>query len=102
MVRLKISHLYIDAEVAKAVFGEDERVNLIYYPDRNDLLICGVSQSFFTKLHKDTSQHLLKNRNLNGDKTLALHELLIDNEIEDTDRELVFEIKNTGILMVKL
>ena len=54
------------------------------------------------KLHK-AKQHMLKDRNLKGDKSIALHELLIDNEIDSTDRDLVYDFQpGLGILNIKL
>ena len=43
------------------------------------------------------------NHSLKRDKTLAIREILIDNDLETTDRELDFEIvKKTNLIKVKL
>lgn len=101
-VRLKSDHLLIDRAVAQKVFGDDLNVNVVYYADRNILMIAPKSDELFKQLHK-TKQHMLKDRNEQGDKTIALHELLIDNEIDRTDKALAYEYEEAlKILTVKL
>jgi hypothetical protein len=101
-VYLKSSHLQIDRKIVEEIFGSDRNVNMVYYADRKALMIAPVSDELFKKLHK-AKQHMLKDKNANGDKTIALHELLIDNEINDTERDLEFEIqKELKILNVTL
>ena len=56
----------------------------------------------FKKIHK-AGQQMLKDRNLKGDKSIALHEILIDHQIDETDRELTYELApGMKILNVKL
>lgn len=99
---LKSSHLLIDHQIATEIFGDDLNVNVVYYADRKALMIAPQSEELFKKLHK-AKQHMLKDRNAKGDKTIALHELLIDNEIDSADRNLEFEfLKELRILNVKL
>ena len=101
-IRLKSSHLLIDREVAADIFQDDFNVNIVYYADRRTLMIAPQSEELFKKLHK-AKQHMLKDRNAQGDKTIALHELLIDHEINSTDRNLEFELQSAlRILNVKL
>ena len=101
-IRLKSSHLHIDREVVKEVFGDALNVFVVYYPDRHSLMIAPISDELFKKLHK-AAQHMLKDRNLKGDKTIALHETLIDNQVDETDRDLEYELQSgLGILRVKL
>ncbi len=101
-VRLKSSHLLIDHEVAQEVFGNDLNAHVVYYPNKRTLMVAPKSDELFKTLHK-ANQHMLKDRNLKGDKTVALHELLIDNEIDDTDRDLTYDLQpGLGILNVKL
>jgi len=99
--RLKNSYLLIDAALARETFGDDPQVNVVYYPDRQTLLVAGKSKAFFETLHK-TSRVLLKDRNLLGDKSINIRELLIDNDIDDADRDIAFELKSTGILSLTI
>lgn len=101
-VRLKLSHLLIDHEVASEILGNEPNVNMVYYSERKTLMIAPTSDDLFKKLHKAT-QHMLKDRSANGDKSIALHELLIDNELNDADRDLEYNFqKQLKILNVKL
>ena len=82
-------------------FGDDPQVSVVYYPDRQTLLVAGKSKAFFEKMHQ-TNWTLLKDRNLAGDKTIYLREVLIDHDRDDTDRDLPYDLKTTGILAVSL
>ena len=101
-VRLKSSHLLIDREVAQAAFGDTYNIYVVYYPDRSSLMMAPVTDEVFKNLHK-ASQQMLKDRNLNGDKSIALHETLIDHQLNETDRDLQYELEpGLGILKVSL
>lgn len=101
-IRLKSSHLLIDHEIASEVFGKDLNAHVVYYADRRTLMVAPKSDELFKKLHK-ANQHMLKDRNIKGDKTIALHEMLIDNDIDGTDRDLAYDLQpGLGILNIKL
>ncbi len=101
-IQLKSSHLLINHELAVEVFGKDLNALVVYYADKRTLMVAPKSDDLFKKLHK-AKQHMLKDRNLKGDKTIALHELLIDNEVDDTDRDLAYDLQpGLGILNIKL
>lgn len=101
-IRLQSSHLLIDREIASQVFKNDHNAYVVYYPKNNSLLVAPVSDELFKKLHK-ANQHMLKDRNLEGDKSIALHELLIDNQLDDSDRKLEFKVEPAlGILNIKI
>ncbi len=98
---LKNSYLLITAALAHEAFGDDPQVNVVYYPDRQTLLVAGASKSFFANMHK-TSRVMVKDRNLLGDKSINIRELIIDNDIDDGDRDLVFDLKTSGILSLTI
>lgn len=101
-VQLKSSHLVINHKIAKEAFGDQQNVNVVYYSDRHTLMIAPISDEIFKSLHK-ANKLMLKEKNLKGDKSIALHEILIDHQVDDTDRELVYELQpGLGILNVKL
>ncbi|AQG78928.1 hypothetical protein [Spirosoma montaniterrae] len=101
MLYLKNSNLLIEAALARDAFGNDAQVSLVYYPDRNALLVAGKSKAFFEKLH-ETHWVILKERNLLGDKLVSIRDILLDHDLDDTDRPLLYELKNTGILSITL
>jgi hypothetical protein len=88
-VKLKSQHLWISAELVTAVFGEATHAHVVYYPAQHSLLMAPKGDEIFPSLHK-TALQMLKVRNLQGDKTLSLQEIIIDHEIDDTDRDLPF------------
>ncbi len=90
-IALKSSHIYLESELVETIFGNVHYAYAAYLKEKHQLLITPVSSQWFVKMHKP-AQFLLKSRNLKGDKTLALREILIDNEIDTTDRELDFEV----------
>lgn len=101
-IRLQTSHLLISGKLAKDLFKDCTNVNLVYYPDRQTLMLAPPHNMPFKQLHK-ANQHLLKDRNLQGDKSIALHEILIDHQIDPSDRELTFELQpGLEILCIKL
>ena len=101
-VRLKSSHLVIKSEVAAPLFGNSPNINLVYYPDRRTLMLARKDDELFASLHK-AKQFMLKDRSLGGDKSIAIHEILIDNDVDISDRELDFTAGDgSGILSIQL
>ncbi len=102
LVRLQSSHLIIGQELSTQVFDGTSSAYLVYYPDRRVLMIAPSTDETFKQLHKVT-QHMLKDRNLKGDKSIALHEMLIDHQLDETDRALTFEWNDAmGILNINI
>ncbi|MDP1816074.1 MAG: hypothetical protein Q8K92_16615 [Leadbetterella sp.] len=101
MLSLKSGHLLFESELVTDLFGNEEQVNMVFYAERNTLLIAAQSKAFFAKLHK-TNWTALKLRNPKGDKTIFLRDLLMDNDLDETDRILNYQIKNTGIIEIHL
>ncbi|AWW28931.1 hypothetical protein DN752_01615 [Echinicola strongylocentroti] len=103
MVSLKSSHIYIESDMVETVFCDENYAYAVYKIESSLLLLTPVSNQWFARMHKNPTPFLLKNRNLKGDKTLPIREILIDNNLDTTDRDLAFElIKKTSLLKVKL
>ena len=100
-MKLVNGHIIIDADIANSILEGDKQLNLVYYPERNQLLFASKSKTFFEKLHK-TKWMTLKDKNIQGDKALFVREILIDNDLDLTDRNLIYEIKTNGIVTVTL
>lgn len=101
-VILKSSHVYLDASLVEKIFQNIHYAYVTYVEKQNKLLITPVSSQWFVKMHKPT-QFLLKSRNLKGDKTLAIREILIDNELDTNDRALQFEIvEKTNLIKIDM
>lgn len=91
LVTLKSSHVYLGVELVDRIFQNIHYAYVTYVPEQKKLLITPVSSQWFVKMHKPT-QFLLKSRNLKGDRTLAIREILIDNDLDTNDRELDYEV----------
>ena len=90
MVKLSNSHIIIDKETAAALFSDAAQVNWVYYPQRKTLMVAAGADTLFKSLHK-TSGSLLKIRNEQGDRSISMLELIIDNDLDGSDRELSFK-----------
>lgn len=97
-IRLKAHHLYIESDLAKAVFGDAPQVYTVYYPSKKSLLLAPMNDEFFPKLHKAQLQ-MLKLRNLQGDKTVYVRAILIDNDLDEEDRDLEYDYTEGGQLL---
>lgn len=101
MLQLKSGHLLFENSLVAELFGNEEQVNMVYYSERKCLLLAARSKTFFEKLHK-TSWTALKLKNPKGDKSIFIRDLMLDNEIDETDRILNYEIKKTGIIEISI
>lgn len=97
-VKLRTQHLWISGDVADSAFGAAPQVYVIYYPQQRSLLLAPMDDDIFPTIHKAGLQ-MLKNRNLQGDKTISLQEIIIDNDIDDTERDLVY-MHQPGVRML--
>tara|TARA_R110000764_G_scaffold240105_1_gene343094 strand:+ start:149354 stop:149671 length:318 start_codon:yes stop_codon:yes gene_type:complete len=101
-VSLKSSHIFLDSELVETVFKNIHYAYVTYVKCQERLLITPVSSQWFVKMYEPT-QFLLKSRNLKGDRTLAIREILIDNDLDMTDRILDFEvIEKTNLIKVNI
>lgn len=91
-------HLIIDAETATALFPEATHVNMVYYANNKTLLLAHTQDELFKSLHK-TSMQMVKNKNLRGDKSVSLEELLIDHDLDDQDRHLLGKADRTMCIL---
>lgn len=88
-VRLHRQHLWLSADVANNAFAGGRQVYVVYYPKRKSLLLAPMADDAFKQLH-ECALVMLKDRNLAGDKSLSLQEIIIDNDLDETDRPLAF------------
>lgn len=88
-VRLHRQHLWLSASVAGNAFADGRQVYVVYYPKRKSLLLAPMKDDAFKQLH-ECALVMLKDRNLAGDKSLSLQEIIIDNDLDESDRPLAF------------
>jgi len=100
-VYLERQHICIKRDIAEAVFGAEEAVCLAF-PKDNVLMIAPISNREFKSLYR-AEQQMLKSKNMAGDKAIAVHGFLADNERDVADRDLSFEADDARrILTVKI
>lgn len=87
MVKLSNAHIIISSNTVAELFGDAARVSWVYYPQRRTLLVANAQDALFKGLHK-TADSLLKYSNAQGDRSIAIRELLIDNDLDDSNRDL--------------
>ncbi len=101
-ITLKSSHIYLESNLVNNVFENIHFAYVTYVEDQKRILITPVSSQWFVKMFKPT-QFLLKSRNLKGDRTLAVREIFIDNDLDTTDRNLEYEIiEKTKLIKIKI
>lgn len=99
-VSLRSSHVYLSAALVKKVFQQIHYAYVAYVKEKKHLLVTPVTSQWFVKMYEPT-QFLLKDRNLLGDKTLAVREIFIDNDLDIADRALEYEwVEKTNLLKI--
>jgi len=89
-VYLRSEHLILHPTLVKRIFGEEDSVAVVYYPERRTLMIAPISNELFLSLHK-AQQYLLKQTARNREYAIALHTILYDHDIDITERYLSYE-----------
>lgn len=97
-IKLRTQHLWISSDIAGTVFGDIDKVYTVYYPQLHALLLAPMDDEIFPTIHKGDLQ-MLKTRNLEGDKTISLQEIIIDHDLDESDRDLVF-MHQPGVRML--
>ena len=88
---MKSSHLVIPADLSDLVFNQNTSVYVAFKEDLKALLISPKENDWFPKLH-ESMEFILKSKDLKGTKSIAIREILIDQEIDDSDKQLPCEI----------
>jgi hypothetical protein len=92
-------HLIIANELSSHLFEQAAHVNMVFYPAKKVLMMAATEDEIFKGLHK-TSMQMLKLKNMQGDKSISLEELLIDQELNDADRILEYHFDAMKILQI--
>ena len=101
-VYLEAAHVCIKKNIADKIFSTERVVLSVYYEKDKTFMIVPSGDELFRKLHKVTQQ-LFKTKNINGDKSVSIKDLLIDNNIDSHDRDLEFVAEEAlHILKIKL
>ncbi len=98
-ISLTNRHLFIPALIAQDFLADSSHVHVVFYPQRQVLLLAPSSDELFKGLHK-TSMQMVKTKNLTGDKSISLEEILLDHEIDESDRLLSYQLDAMNIMQV--
>ncbi|CAI8184201.1 MAG: Uncharacterised protein [Flavobacteriaceae bacterium] len=101
-ILFKGDHLIFTPEQVDQFFGRVSHVYVATDLDHKRVNICAVAQVWFTKVHKGAAQMMLKQKNLEGAKSLNIKPFLIDLEIDSKvtdDLEISFSDK-TGLIQI--
>src|SRR5664279_2600021 len=88
-VYMESGHICIKKNIVEKIFGLETVVLSVFYDKDNTFMVAPASEELFRKLHK-SNQQMLKTKTVNGDKSISIQELLLDNDIEEKDRDLEF------------
>ena len=84
------------------IFGFETVVLSVYYAKDNSFMVAPASEELFRTIHK-ANQQMLKRKNLAGDKSISIQELILDHDMDETDRNLEFTMEEAlHILKIKL
>ncbi|MFY0255520.1 hypothetical protein ACDQ55_16365 [Chitinophaga sp. 30R24] len=88
-VYLEDGHICIKRSLAEKIFRTEMVVFTIFYAKDKTFLAAPASEESFKNIHK-VQQQMLKSKNLSGDKSISIQEILLDNDIAENDRDLTF------------
>jgi hypothetical protein len=91
LLKLQAQHLYLSNELVAQYFRETEQVIVAFIENGPHLLIAPAPAPVLIKVHPKASSRLLKLKNLQGDRTISLHDFFIDYNLADTDKPLRFD-----------
>lgn len=101
-VYVESEHICIKKNIAEKIFGAETVVLSVFYAKDNSFMVAPASEELFRTIHK-ANQQMLKHKNLAGDKSISIQELMLDNDIDENDRNLEFTIEEAlHILKIKL
>ena len=101
-VYLEAAHICIKKNIAEKIFGAETVVFTVFYAKDNALMVAPASEELFKTIHK-ANQQMLKSKNANGDRSISIQELILDNDINESNRDLEFITEEAlHILKVKL
>ncbi|MEP0985097.1 hypothetical protein [Ekhidna sp.] len=101
-LELRTSHLIIPPNLVEELLDEYATVYVSYKKDLGAILVSPKSNSWFPKLH-ESLELMVKNKDLHGTKSVSIREVLIDHDIDSSDKMFSATInKEKRILKIEL
>lgn len=85
--------MIIPPDLAKQVLEGSEHVYVAYKEEIHTLLVSPKENAWFQKLH-GAMEFILKSKDLVGTKSIAIREILMDNELDETDKSLTCTVNH--------
>jgi len=102
-LKLQSQHLWFSHHLAARYFEQADQVVVALVSQGPHLLIAPAPAPVLVKLHPKASSRLLKRKNLQGDRTLSVHDFFIDHELPGHNKPLTFDyVEKLGALKVLL
>lgn len=83
--------MVITPELAQKLFKHEHKVFVSYKDDQRQILISSSTNSWFAKLHQ-FKECLLKDKDMQGTKSISIRDMIIDHDISDKTRQLSFQV----------
>jgi hypothetical protein len=90
-ISLRKGHLIICPELSDRIFESSSTSYVSFNKESNSLLVSPSKNSWFPKMHKSL-EFMLKDRDMLGTKSIAIMEMFLDHDIDDTDRTLTYTL----------
>ncbi|MEM6263348.1 MAG: hypothetical protein AAGI38_12625 [Bacteroidota bacterium] len=90
-LRLRGQHLWMSHELVAEHFPDAYAVLVNFNKGSGVLWIGPMTEDHMMNKFSTVSQYLLKLRNAKGDRTIAIHDLLLDNELPPDNRPLTYK-----------
>ena len=99
---LRSQHLVIHKDIVELIFKEDRTIYMVFYSNTRQLMIAPYFNDLFRTIHK-AKQYMMKEVGSRQENVIALHGIILDNDIAVEDRFLDFEAPEAlGVLTVFL
>lgn len=99
MVQLYNGHIVLSNVLVHQLFTNCEKLTWVYYAEKKCFMAAGITDTFFKTIHK-TQEALLKHRNNNGDRSISIQELILDNDIDNTNRLLDYKADDAACILL--
>ncbi len=93
MITLESSHIIIPAYISEKIFGPIFNAYMAFNSEEKRVYLSPVTSDWFKLQFPSTDQVYIKDKNNKGDKSISIQGLLIDNDLNETDRELSYELE---------
>ncbi|MGB0182938.1 MAG: hypothetical protein ACPF8S_04265 [Schleiferiaceae bacterium] len=103
-LNIKGDHILFEPDQVEKMFGRVTHAYVAIDSDKNRINISSVANTWFTKVHAGAAQMMLKQRNLDGIRSLNIRPFIIDLDIEDLSAVTIDSSfsEKTGLIQIEL